>query len=68
VSELVVLTVPSTEILKMVTVKNETKHSGRTKASHDSTSKKGPRGEDKELTLSKDIIKDSDEELAPLDN
>ncbi len=66
--ELVVLTVASTEILKMVKAKNRTKFSEGTKARRDSTSKKGPWGEDKELTLSKSIIKDSDEELAHLDN
>lgn len=60
--------VASTEILKMVNVKNGTKLSEGTKARRDSTSKKGPWGEDKELALSKSIIKDSDEELAHLDN
>lgn len=67
-SKLVVFTVPSTEILKMVNLKIETKHSGRTKARRDSTSKKEPWDEDRELTLSKDIIEDSDDELAPLDS
>ena len=66
--DLVVLTVASAETLKMVNVKNGIKLSEGTKARGDSTSKKRPRGEDKELTLSKNIIQDSDEELAPLDN
>jgi len=56
------------EILKMVKAKNRTKFSEGTKARRDSTSKKGPGGEDKELILSKSIINDSDEELAHLDN
>lgn len=68
VLDLVVLTVASAETLKMVNVKNGIKLSEGTKARGDSTSKKRPRGEDKELTLSKNIIQDSDEELAPLDN
>jgi hypothetical protein len=68
-SELLVLTVPSTEILKMVNIKKETKLAGRKRATLDSTSKKGTWGEGKkELTLSKDIIEDSNEELAHLDN
>ena len=63
-----VLTVASTEILKMVNVKKGTKLSEGTKARRDSDSKKGPSGEDRELTLSKSIINDSDEELVHLDN
>jgi len=52
----------------MINIKNETKSSRRTQPRRDSTSKKGPGGEGKELILSKDIIEDSDEELAHLDN
>lgn len=64
-----VLTVPSIETLKMVTVKKEAKLFGRKKAMRDSTSKKGTRREDeKELTLRRDTIEDSDNELAPLNN
>lgn len=65
-SKLLVLTILSTEILKMVTVKREAKL-GRKRATRDSTSKNRTRSEDKEeLTLSKDTIENSDEELAEL--
>lgn len=66
-SGVVVLMVPSTEILRMVNFKHGIKPSGRKRATRDSTSKKATRGEYKELTLSKGVIEDSDEGLAPLD-
>ena len=62
VSEPVVLTISSIEILKMVNVKLF----GRKKATR---SMKGTQDEDKkELTGSKNIIEDSDEELARLND